>query len=80
MERKSCCGSRSYVSTPKKETVAATPKKEEDVKPDIPKGNVDKAVPSAAPAAAADAAVKAPKTEEKETVSVKKETVKANSG
>ncbi|OMP10945.1 hypothetical protein COLO4_04143 [Corchorus olitorius] len=59
MEKKSSCCSRSYASTPKKEPVAVTPKKEEVVT----KGNVP------APAAAvADAAVKTPKTEQKEPV------------
>ncbi|XWS58112.1 hypothetical protein CRYUN_Cryun08bG0006800 [Craigia yunnanensis] len=74
MERRSCCGSRSYVSAPKKETVVVAPKKE-DVKPNIPKETVVEAVP-----AAAAAVVKTPKNEEKETVSVKKEPVKVKVG
>ncbi|XVF05969.1 hypothetical protein REPUB_Repub06bG0007400 [Reevesia pubescens] len=70
MERKGCC-SKSYVSTPKKETVVVTPKKEEFVKPEIVKGNVQ-----AAPAPATAAVEKTPKIEEKETDNVKKEPVK----
>lgn len=67
MERKSCCGSsyvsRSCVSTTKKEPAVVTPKKEEDVKPEIPKGNDQAAVPATV--------VKPPKVEEKEPVKAK---------
>ncbi|KAK8272194.1 hypothetical protein V6Z11_D11G314200, partial [Gossypium hirsutum] len=62
MERKSCCGYRSYLCTPKKEAMV-TPKKEEDVKPDVTKGN-HQAAPVPVPAAV----VKRPKKEENETV------------
>ncbi|MBA0803854.1 hypothetical protein Gohar_014021 [Gossypium harknessii] len=72
MERKSCCGYRSYVCTPKKEAMV-TPKKEEDVKPDVTKGN-HQAAPVPVPAAV----VKRPKKEENETV--KDEPSKPNLG
>ncbi|MBA0591154.1 hypothetical protein Gorai_019839, partial [Gossypium raimondii] len=64
MERKSCYGYRSYV---------CTPKKEEDVKPDVTKGN-HQAAPVPVPAAV----VKRPKKEENETV--KDEPSKPNLG
>ncbi|KAG4122695.1 hypothetical protein ERO13_D11G282232v2 [Gossypium hirsutum] len=74
MERKSCCGSRNYVCTPKKGAMV-TPKKEEDVKPDITKGSHH-----AAPVPVPAAVVKIPKKEENETVSVKNEASKPNVG
>ncbi|MBA0803855.1 hypothetical protein Gohar_014022 [Gossypium harknessii] len=74
MERKSCCGSGNYVCTPKKQAMV-TPKKEEDVKPDITKGSHH-----AAPVPVPAAVVKVPKKEENETVSVKNEASKPNVG
>jgi len=71
MERKSCCGGRSYVSSPcttqpKKEPVVS-PKKEEDVKKETAEDVKGSSTCGAA------AAVKSPKAEEREIASVKKE-------
>lgn len=71
MERKSCCGGRSDVSSPcttqpKKEPVVS-PKKEEDVKKETAEDVKGSST------CGAEAAVKSPKAEEKEIASVKKE-------
>lgn len=70
MERKSCCGGRSYVSSPctqpKKEPVVS-PKKEEDVKKETAEDVKGSST------CGAGAAVKSPKAEEREIASVKKE-------
>lgn len=74
MERKSCCCSgRSYVSTPKeKAAVVVTPKKEENVKPQV-------SVKNEATVQAAAGVMKGAKAEEKNTVTVdKQEPVKVN--
>ncbi|KAL4636782.1 hypothetical protein ACB092_03G033200 [Castanea dentata] len=79
MERKSCCGGRSYVSSPcttqpKKEPVVS-PKKEKSVKKETAEDVKGSST------CGAEAAVKSPKVEEKEIASVKKEEkVKVNLG
>ncbi|KAK2639083.1 hypothetical protein Ddye_026878 [Dipteronia dyeriana] len=75
MERKSCCSRPNYVANP----CSVTPKKEEDVKPDITKKEpVQEAIVSQ-PAVPANQ--KIPKAEETLPVPVKKEEpVKVNIG
>ena len=76
MERKSCCGGRSYVSTPctkmPKKKQVVTPKKEElDVKQEMTKKETAEDFKGKSTCGAR--VVRSPKTEEKETASVKNE-------